>query len=277
MTCKSVDITLPLTGQAAMRERFLGRRKGVVARPANLDDVTDQLEREVLAASENDIVAHRAGERYARRFEARPLPERAGDSNASLVDEGTYLITGGLGGLGLTLADRLAREVRGAKLVLVGRTALPDPSEWDSLEQNGGASSRDLGCIRRIRGLEAAGAEVMTLAADVTNLDEMRRGIDAVRERFGKVYGVFHAAGVVADELIQLKTDAAIERVFGPKVHGTQVLASLLEEAGAELLVLIPRRVRLRRRLDRWTTSQQILSWMPSLRVARIILFERSQ
>jgi acyl transferase domain-containing protein/thioesterase domain-containing protein len=238
VTCKSVDITLPLKGQAALRERFLGRRKSVGARPANLDDVTDQLEREVLAASECDIVAHRGGERYARRFEARPLPERTGDSNASLVDEGTYLITGGLGGLGFTLADRLAREVRGAKLVLVGRTALPDPSEWEALERNGGASSRDLGCIRRIRGLEAAGAEVMTLAADVTNFDEMRRGIDAVRERFGKVHGVFHAAGVVADELIQLKTDAAIERVFGPKVHGTQVLASLLEEAGAELLVL---------------------------------------
>ncbi len=60
----------------------------------------------------------------------------------------------------------------------------------------------------------------------------------ASARRFGPIDGIFHAAGIVSDELIQLKSDVDIERVFGPKIHGTQVLDSLLEEAGARLLVL---------------------------------------
>ena len=237
VTCKSVDVTLPKTGRDALVARFLGG-KGKSGRPESLDALVDHLEAEVLAPMESDIIVHRGADRYVRRFEASPLAARTGDADTPLETGGTYIITGGLGGLGLTLADRIAREVDQVRLVLVGRTPLPDASEWDALLAKGGATARDLSVIRQIRSLEAAGAEVMPLAADVTNLEEMRRGIASVRERFGKVDGIFHAAGVVSDELIQLKVDSDIERVFGPKVHGTQVLASLLEESGAKLFVL---------------------------------------
>lgn len=238
LTCKSIDLTLPLAGRDAFRQRLLGRGKPVAGRPGSLDEIVEQLEAELLALPESDIVSHRAQARYVRRFESRPLRERGAAGGTPLVEGGTYLLTGGLGGLGLTLADRLAREVPKIRLVLLGRRALPDRAEWDALEADPATSARVQGCIRRIRALEAAGAEVMTLAADVTNLDEMRLGLESVRDRFGKLDGIFHAAGVVADELIQLKTDADIERVFGPKVHGTLVLDSLLEESGASLLVL---------------------------------------
>ncbi|MFK7897288.1 MAG: SDR family NAD(P)-dependent oxidoreductase [Myxococcota bacterium] len=237
LTCKSIDVTLPKAGRDALLGRLLGG-KATGGRPENLDALVDQLEAELLAPSESEIVVHRGADRFVRRFEPSPLAARTGAADNALKTGGVYLITGGLGGLGLTLADRIAREVDQVRLVLVGRTPLPDPSEWDALLNGGGASARDLSAIRQIRALEAAGAKVMPLAADVTNPEEMRQGIATVRERFGAVHGIFHAAGVVSDELIQLKVDSDIERVFGPKVHGTQVLASLLEEAGAELFVL---------------------------------------
>ena len=238
VTCKSIDVAWPESGGSFLRQKLLGRRATTAGRPESLDRIVDQLEAEILAPAESDIVAHRGNDRYVRRFEPGPLRARRVEAASPLVDRGVYLITGGLGGLGLTLADRLAREVPGIRLVLVGRGAMPARDRWDDLLATPGTPDQQIRRIRQIRALEATGAEVMTLAADVTNLDEMRRGVSAVRERFGPIDGIFHAAGVVSDDLIQMKADADIERVFGPKVHGTLVLDSLLEEAGAKLLVL---------------------------------------
>ncbi|HPG25122.1 MAG TPA: type I polyketide synthase, partial [Myxococcota bacterium] len=240
VTCRSVDVTLPVRGRAGLRQRLLGARGVPAGRPADLDEVVQALEAEVLAPADSELVAWRGRDRFVRRFEPRPLPARRDGGHSPLVEGGTYLITGGLGGLGLTLADRLAREVPGIRLVLLGRTPLPDRADWDRALEQRGANDAVARRIRAVRALEAAGAEVQVLAADVTNLDEMRRGIASVRERLGgaAIDGVFHAAGTVADELIQLKQDADIERVFGPKVHGTQVIDALLEEMGARLLVL---------------------------------------
>ena len=238
VTCKSIDITLPASGGAGWRQRVLGRRAVPSGRPESLDEVVGQLEAELLAPAESDVVAHRGRDRYVRRFEPSPLRNRAVDADSPLEEGGTYLLTGGLGGLGMTLADRLAREVPGVQLVLVGRRPLPEREVWDSVLAARGSNDRDALRIRQVLALEAAGAKVMTVAADVTNPDEMRGGVAEVRDRFGAIDGIFHAAGVVSDELIQLKVDADVERVFGPKVHGTQVLDSLLEESGAHLLVL---------------------------------------
>ena len=163
---------------------------------------------------------------------------RADDAAPALREQGVYLVTGGLGGLGLTLADRIAREVSGARLALVGRTPLPPREDWDAVLAGDKGSAAEARTLRRVRTIEESGAEVEVVTGDVTRLDDMRNGLEQVRERFGKLDGIFHVAGVVDDELIQLKNDADIERVFGPKVHGTEVLDSLLDESGAELLVL---------------------------------------
>jgi acyl transferase domain-containing protein/thioesterase domain-containing protein/acyl carrier protein len=238
VTCKSIDVTLPESGGSALRQRILGRKSKAPGRPESLDEIADLLETELLSPAESDIVAYRGDDRFIRRFEPSPLRARDAVAETPLVQGGVYLITGGLGGLGLTLADRLAREVANIRLVLVGRTPLSDRDRWDELLASPATSDKEIQRIRRVRSLEAAGAEVMPLTADVTNLDEMRRGVGKVRERFGALDGIFHVAGVVSDELMQLKGDTDIERVFGPKVHGTLVLDSLLEESGASLLVL---------------------------------------
>ncbi|MCR9093706.1 MAG: SDR family NAD(P)-dependent oxidoreductase [bacterium] len=238
VTCKSIDVNLPDAGRGAWRARLLGGRGSDGGRPASLDEVAEALEAELLAPCESELVAHRGGERFVQRFEASPLAERRAEVESGLRAGGTYLVTGGLGGLGATLADRLAREVEGVRLVLVGRTPLPPTEEWDAIVASAAPNDRNATKIRRVRALEAAGAEVMTFAADVTNLEEMRRCVGEAKGRFGGIDGIFHVAGEVADELIQLKVDADIERVFGPKIHGTQVLDGLLEEAGVELFVL---------------------------------------
>ena len=77
------------------------------------------------------MVAHRAGRRWVRRIRsvAVEAPETA---RCPLQPRGTYLITGGTGGIGLTVARYLVTTVQ-ARLVLTARTALPERSSWDEL------------------------------------------------------------------------------------------------------------------------------------------------
>jgi acyl transferase domain-containing protein/thioesterase domain-containing protein len=238
VTCKSIDLHLPsrpsefVAGMVDGLRRLTGRSQAL-----GLDEIADTLEAELLAPAESDIVAHRGNDRFVRRYERQPLTERAPGEPSVLSEGATYLITGGLGGLGLALADRLARELR-PKLVLVGRTPLPERAEWDGWLESHAATETTSRRILKIRALEEAGAEVCVVVADVTHLDAMRVELRAVTERWGKIDGIFHTAGLVKDELIQLKRDVEIEEVFAPKVHGTIVLDALLKELGTKLLVL---------------------------------------
>ena len=107
--------------------------------------------------------------------------------------DATYLITGGLGEIGLALAAYLARAHK-ARLALLGRTPLPPRSAWPDIEATGTDSRARL--IERIRAIEALGGEVMTIAADVADSAALAAALDRVESRFGRIDGVIHAAGV---------------------------------------------------------------------------------
>ncbi len=177
----------------------------------------------------NAIVAHRNGERYVRGYDELPL-DRAVDERLRLRKGGTYVITGGLGGFGLTFATYLA-ETFGAKLVLLGRSALPARETWDALLATGD-DARTAGKIESVRALEKAGAEVMVRSADVTDSASLRTVIDEATSTFGGVDGVIHAAGIAGGGVIQLKDPKAAAAVLAPKIDGTLALAEALNLAG---------------------------------------------
>jgi acyl transferase domain-containing protein/thioesterase domain-containing protein len=238
LLCKSVDVELPVRreGLAAVAESIL-KRKSAHPRGAQLERVAENLLKELDGRTTNEVVVHRGDRRFVRRFEEERLAPSPSPAASGLRPGGTYLLTGGLGGLALNLADRLTRDLR-PRLVLLGRSGLPPRAEWDAWLASRGGSDPTGRRILRIRALESAGAQVEVVSADVTNHEQMRALADDLRTRLGKIDGVFHIAGVVKDELIQLKLDAEIEEVFGPKVYGTLVLDGLLEALGCELFVL---------------------------------------
>ena len=157
---------------------------------------------------------------------------------AALADRGVYLITGGLGGIGLALAKALARCVA-ARLVLVGRGALPSREEWNERLRRGDEKDPFVAKISAIQAIEKAGGEVLVLAADVTDPRAMRRAVAAARERFGRINGVIHAAGVLDDAPILKKDAASVARVLAPKVRGTLVLDAVLAEHPPELFIVM--------------------------------------
>jgi acyl transferase domain-containing protein/acyl carrier protein len=217
ISCRHVDLMLPARG-SGREELFF-----------------EQLFAELSAEPADAVIAHRGHHRWLPGYEPVRL-EEAATSDTRLREGGVYLITGGVGGIGLVLAERLAQAVR-AKLVLTGRSGFPPREqydEWLTTHPDQDAVSRR---IRKIRELERRGAEVLVLSADVTNREAMLDVLRRANETFGRVNGVIHAAGVSPGGLMQVKSLEAAANVMAPKVKGALILDEIFR--GQELDFLI--------------------------------------
>jgi acyl transferase domain-containing protein len=191
---------------------------------------------DLFADNGSEVVAYRDGRRWIRTHREVSLDQPSAASDR-FREGGAYLITGGLGDLAVACAHELAKSYR-ARIALMGRLELPDRSAWATYLDARGTTTRVGRAIASIRSIEAAGGEVLYLCADLTNPEAVRQAILDMRAQFGALHGVLHAAGVVNDDLIQLKSVTDIEDVLAPKVLGTMVLDDALAAEGLDLLVL---------------------------------------
>jgi phthiocerol/phenolphthiocerol synthesis type-I polyketide synthase E len=193
------------------------------------DALVTQLADEVRGHSEGTAVAYRRGRRWVQTFQPLRLPP-VEESRSPFRRHGVYLITGGMGGVGLALARHLARTVQ-ARLVLVGRTPLPERSawaDWLASHEEGESTCRK---IKQIQALEELGSDVLVARADVASYDQMRGVLQATEARFGPLHGVIHAAGSIGIDTFREIGQCDIadsEKQFVAKVHGTLVLDKLL-------------------------------------------------
>ncbi len=224
VTCATLDVELPQAG----------KRRMVKGLKAAVDNIADRLMHDILADGANTIAAYRGDKRLELSFRSAPLPEE----DAPVIKDGAVcLITGGFGGIGLTLAEDLIVKHK-ARIVLLSRSAMPDRVDWEAHMRKHGpfeATSRRIAAIQR---LEAAGGEVMVAAADVCNLEDMRDMVSAVTDRFGSPNVLIHAAGVIADAPLLAKDQFSVESVFAPKIHGTLVLDTLFPDGSLDLMVV---------------------------------------
>ncbi|MCP4692567.1 MAG: SDR family NAD(P)-dependent oxidoreductase, partial [Desulfobacterales bacterium] len=180
------------------------------------------------------VTALREGWRWVRTFQPVKLAEPK--ENKAFREKGVYLITGGLGGVGLALARYLAETVK-ARLVLTGRTALPPRETWRSAPDAPGREESEAVAIQALLSLEDQGAEVMAIRADVTDPDQMREALARAEKRFGRIHGVVHAAGVAGGGLIQLKTREMARETLAPKITGALVLTRLLDDRPLDFIL----------------------------------------
>ncbi|WP_198087808.1 type I polyketide synthase [Variovorax sp. E3] len=165
------------------------------------------------------LLAYRGAHRWAKTYEPAPLPAAA---QPRLRQQGVYLITGGLGGVGLAIAKHLAQHWQ-ARLVLLGRTAMPERAEWAERATEGqpDALKRRL---RQLIELEALGGQVLTVSADVSDPVQLQAALALANARFGALNGIVHAAGDAGGGMMAQRTRAQVDTVFATKVRGTRAL-----------------------------------------------------
>ncbi|MDO8903168.1 type I polyketide synthase [Hydrogenophaga sp.] len=225
LTCTVLDVVLPVA------------EKGWRAKPdmGAWNALSERVLEELFATPGNRVAALRADKRFELGY--APLPLAPAEDLSGLAMGCVCLLTGGLGGIGLTVAERLARE-KHARLVLLARQPLPAPDTWDRHLRSGEPLDPTVQRILAVRRLEALGAQVMVIAADVCNVKDMQAAAEQAQQRFGRIALVIHAAGVVDDGPLLTKTSGGVEEVFAPKVHGVQILHELFPDGSIDGLVL---------------------------------------
>jgi NAD(P)-dependent dehydrogenase (short-subunit alcohol dehydrogenase family)/acyl carrier protein len=206
---------------------------GLIDLGAMADDDAQQLSDELLAPDDERQLAFHNQKRFAARL--RPAAE-APKPNAAVVfrADASYLISGGLGGLGLAVARWMTE--RGARhFILTGRTQLPARAEWQSLPAAHPAKSK----VDALSALERLGVSVHAPALDVADAGEVKAFVDAFHaEGWPRIRGVIHAAGVVDDQLM-LRLDAeTFAKVLRPKVAGARALHEATKDLELDFFTL---------------------------------------
>lgn len=167
-----------------------------------------------------DIIRISDGIARTARLRALSPEDRTHQPSKSLPrPEGTYLIVGGLGVLGLAVAEFLA-EQGARRLVLASRRSLPPRRTWNDIHDSDLQST-----IAKIQDLEQKGVSVHTVSVDITNASAASSLLGEL-DRLGlpPVLGVVHAAGVLENQLIVETRQDALNRVLSAKVSGTLAL-----------------------------------------------------
>jgi myxalamid-type polyketide synthase MxaE and MxaD len=182
-------------------------------------DVVEALLHELSVSTSEQQVAFRNGQRHALRLTAIPATAaHLAAPRADMLREGTWLVTGGLGGLGFEAARYLA-ERGAAHLLLLGRRGLETPGAREVVSE-----------------LESMGSRVSVAAVDVADRAALDRVVQAIPNQY-PLRGIVHAAGVLDDGIIVQQTPERLLRVMAPKVLGAWNLHRLSESLQLEQFV----------------------------------------
>ncbi|WP_039913290.1 non-ribosomal peptide synthetase [Cellvibrio mixtus] len=184
-----------------------------------------------------DVVAYRGKQAFSRNIQPLVLAETINTpSNPRIKQRGTYLVTGGLGGIGSTLANYLAGQWQ-ANLILVSRTALPERNLWNSVVANNPAEHKIIRAIELIQQLEQKGSRVLYFAADIGDYAAVQDVIMKSEHAFGEIHGVIHAAGTADGALAAHRTQAQNDAVLQAKIRGTLVLDAAFNHKPLDFMV----------------------------------------
>lgn len=181
------------------------------------------------------LVALRNGDRYTEEFEKIDI-NSIEEKEFNIKKEGVYIVFGGAGGIGLELGKYLAQKNR-VNICLVNRSIVPEVENWDEIIRN----EPDSKLSKRIRGvkeIEKLGSTVKYYKADVSSFEEVKDVLNDIRNRFGKIDGIIHSAGVAGNGFIIRKSEEMFKEVLSAKVYGTWIIDHLTQSDDLDFLIL---------------------------------------
>ena len=211
LATKIIDLPAPITKQSKLWQELLNE----------------------LRETADPLVLLRQTGRWLPTYERLTTPRL----NSTLKKAGSYLITGGLTGLGQELALYLAEQYQ-AKIVILSRTAFPERETWDTYHFQARAKLANVRMIAKIKELESKGAVFEIITADVANYVALEEVFEICQKKGFKLDGIFHAAGVERRKLLVHQDLLRAKQVLAPKVNGTRNLVTLASEYQVQFLML---------------------------------------
>ncbi|MGB7605372.1 MAG: type I polyketide synthase [Lutisporaceae bacterium] len=203
----------------------------------DIDEVTDlkSIFPEFLSNRPSYGIAYRNGKRYEPCLITRNISEGK-DKEMKLREEGVYIITGGMGGIGIEIAKHLSSKSK-INLALVNRSKMPDAVEWEDILRN----SKDKKLCNRIKAVKEVqnnGSNVNCYSLDISNEKEVQQLIARLKADFGKINGVIHGAGIAGDGFLIQKDESIFKQVIAPKINGTWLLNEATREEELEFFIV---------------------------------------
>jgi len=214
---------------------IIGLGKAIACEKMNLDvkclDIDSEFNKSDILQFINEETefysAIRDGNRYINVF----MEKNDSSTNESITvrNNGVYIITGGLGGFGLDIAEYLS-SCQSVNLILLGRRSITSHEE----------ERKDV--IEKIRKIRKTGSTVEYFQVDVTDAFKMKQAVNEIYAKYHKVNGVFHCAGIGAGMKGTSLGDETYENfsaVVKPKKNGTYVLYDAIKEYPVDFMVLM--------------------------------------
>lgn len=199
----------------------------------------DQIAQEIRLRTKDRSVAYRGTRRWVQIYERAPINTRT--ARPAILQNGTYLITGGLGKLGLIFAEHLALEYRG-KVALLTRSSFPEKQEWSTWLRDHGSSDSTSRIVEKLSEIEAKGGEVEVFQVDMSDSIRLSDVLTRVEDKWGRINGVIHAAAQTRTASIKIPLHEVdiddCNEQFEAKVLGTIALEKALRERDVDFCML---------------------------------------
>jgi acyl transferase domain-containing protein/ubiquinone/menaquinone biosynthesis C-methylase UbiE len=186
----------------------------------NGEEVPAIIAAELAAGVPEPALAVRGARRFVEAFD--PVPLRQSKPPLNLPHSPVVMITGGLGHMGLHLAEALFSRIR-AKLVLVARTSLPAPETWAAQLQEPDIAPQQKAILQRLQKMRAERDDIMVLTADLNDAGQVQAAVNAALARFGVIDMVIHGTARIdaaAFGTVSQTDMRVIEAQFSPKLRG---------------------------------------------------------
>ncbi|MBF8116593.1 SDR family NAD(P)-dependent oxidoreductase [Bacillus cereus] len=195
----------------------------------------EQIAQELTGNQQEFLVAYRDGVRYIEEISTHQL-ENYSNQEVIIKERGVYIITGGTGGIGLEIGKYLSTQ-NNITLILMNRSSFPVREEWHDIL----TSSKDIKLInkiKKIQEIESLGSSVNLVQCDVSRKEELEINLQGIHEKYGKINGIIHSAGVAGEGFILFKDKQIFDEVFMPKVHGTWLLHDLTKQEELDFFIM---------------------------------------
>ncbi len=205
---------------------------------ADKDTPYENIIKEIRSEKKYFKVAYRKGKRYIEQLQSIHK-EKVQKSNISLKENGTYVITGGLGDIGIKLAVHMS-ERNYANIILIGRTQLPEREYWEHFASNGRDTALS-GKLEAMEKLQKLNGKVAYYTADISAEKELSEVLKTIRNKYGRINGIIHCAGVGANmtgRIIGEETEETFREVLKPKLRGTWLLDKMTQEDNLDFFIM---------------------------------------